>query len=215
MGRGKHFKKGKETCSIAFKSLLFLYIFALMNKQKLKQACTMILEAIGEDSNRDGLQKTPERFANMWLELASGYTAEESIRKELTTFAGEDYDEMVVVRDVEFYSLCEHHMLPFVGKVSVGYIPHKKIVGLSKIPRIIEVFARRLQNQERLTMQIADTLTELLDPKGVAVRISAVHQCMTMRGVKKPHAITDTSAVRGTFRSDPRTRAEFFQLIDR
>jgi GTP cyclohydrolase I len=186
-----------------------------MDAQKLQKACEMIIEAIGEDKDRDGLIKTPKRFADMWKELASGYTAEKEIIRSATTFEGEKYDEMVIVRDIEFHSLCEHHLLPIAGKVSVGYIPNEKIVGLSKIPRIVEVYARRLQNQERMTMQIADALTEILDPKGVAVRVSALHYCMIMRGVKKPNAFTDTSAVRGIFRSDPRTRSEFFHLIDR
>ena len=175
----------------------------------------MILEAIGEDSSRDGLLKTPKRFAKMWTELASGYTEETKIPEMTTTFAGENYDEMVVVRDIEFFSLCEHHLLPIVGKASIGYIPDQKIVGLSKIPRIVEIFGRRLQNQERMTMQIADALCEMLSPKGVAVRVSAAHFCMSMRGVQKPTALTDTSAVRGIFRSDSRTRAEFFDLISR
>jgi GTP cyclohydrolase I len=186
-----------------------------MDEEKLKKACGMIIEAIGEDADRDGLKKTPERFSRMWKEFSAGYSAEKDIADSATTFAGENYDEMVIVRDIEFYSLCEHHLLPFVGKVSVGYVPKKKIIGLSKIPRIVEVYARRLQNQERMTTQIADALSRILDPKGVAVRVSATHYCMSMRGVKKPHAMTDTSAVRGIFRSDSRTRSEFFHLIDR
>lgn len=184
-----------------------------MDEKKLKKACELILEGIGEDPKRNGLKDTPRRFANAWKEIMAGYKMEEKMPEIMTVFDGEDYDEMIVVKDIEFTSFCEHHLLPFTGTVSVGYIPNKKIVGLSKIPRIVEVFARRAQNQERLTMQIANTLTELLDPKGVAVKISANHMCMTIRGVKKPGAMTDTSAVRGIFRKDARARSEFFSFL--
>ncbi len=182
-----------------------------MDIQKLEKACILILEAIGEDPKREGLLDTPRRFASAWQELCSGYDFEN--QKLETVFDGENYDEMVVVKDIEFQSICEHHLLPILGKVSVGYIPHKKIIGLSKIPRIVEIFARRLQNQERMTMQIADTLAKLLEPKGVAVKVSALHLCMQMRGVKKINASMETSAVRGLFRSDAKTREEFFRMI--
>ena len=183
------------------------------SEKKLRKACTLILEAIGEDPHREGLSDTPRRFANAWKEMTTGYEAEKTIAKSMTVFDGENYDEMIVVKNISFHSLCEHHLLPFMGTVSVGYIPRKKIVGLSKIPRIVEMYARRAQNQERLTMQIADALDSLLSPKGVAVRISANHLCMTVRGVKKPNALTDTSAVRGIFRKDARARSEFFTMI--
>ncbi|MEI7510814.1 MAG: GTP cyclohydrolase I FolE [Candidatus Peregrinibacteria bacterium] len=183
----------------------------MIDTEKLKKACTLILEAIGENPEREGLQDTPRRFAEGWKELCSGYEGDD--KTLATAFDGESYDEMVVVKDIEFQSLCEHHLLPILGKVSVGYIPDKKIIGLSKIPRIVERVARRLQNQERMTMQIADTLIKLLDPKGVAVKVSASHLCMQMRGVKKTTAKMDTSAVRGLFRNDPKTREEFFRMI--
>lgn len=182
-----------------------------MDIKKLEKACTLILEAIGEDPSREGLVKTPKRFANAWKEICGGYECDEN--SLVTTFDGENYDEMVVVKNIEFYSMCEHHLLPVIGHVSVGYIPNKKIIGLSKIPRIVEVFARRLQNQERMTMQIADHLTQLLDPKGVAVKVSSAHLCMQMRGVKKTTSTMDTSAVRGLFRKDHKTREEFFRMI--
>lgn len=184
-----------------------------MDDKKLKQACTLILEAIGENPNREGLHDTPRRFANAWKEMAAGYEQEKTITEKMTVFDGENYDEMIVVKNIEFHSLCEHHLLPFLGTVSVGYIPNKKIVGLSKIPRIVEMYARRAQNQERMTMQIADALDAFLSPKGVAVRVSANHLCMTLRGVKKANALTDTSAVRGLFRTDARARNEFFTLL--
>jgi len=186
-----------------------------MDQEKLKKACRMILEAIGENPEREGLKKTPIRFAKMWEEVAQGYKAEKNMKEMATTFSGENYDEMIIVRDIEFFSLCEHHLLPVVGTVSVGYIPSDRVVGLSKIPRIVEIFAKRAQNQERLTMQIADALDDILKPKGVAVFISASHMCMTMRGVKKSQSLTDTSAVRGVFRSDAKTRSEFFGLLRR
>lgn len=181
------------------------------NTKKLEQACTLILEAIGEDPSRDGLIKTPKRFAKAWTELSSGYNFD--IDKISTVFEGENYDEMVIVKDIEFHSFCEHHLLPIIGKVSVAYIPNDKIIGLSKIPRIVEVFAKRLQNQERMAMQIADQIDTILKPKGVAVKISATHMCMHMRGVRKTTSSMDTISVRGLFRTDGRTRNEFLQSI--
>lgn len=179
--------------------------------KKLEQACTLMLEAIGEDPNRDGLIKTPRRFAKAWEEMMSGY--EFDIEKLSTTFEGENYDDMVIVKDIEFHSFCEHHLLPVIGKASVAYIPNGKIIGISKIPRIVEVYAKRLQNQERMSMQIADKLEEILAPKGVAVKTSAVHMCMQMRGVRKTTSSMDTIAVRGLFRNDPKTRNEFLQSV--
>lgn len=183
-----------------------------METHHLEILCQKLLEEIGENPNREGLQDTPRRFAHAWKEMTSGYGEESKLAEMCTTFEGENYDEMIVVKNIEFYSLCEHHLLPIIGSATVGYIPAKKIIGVSKIPRIVEMFARRLQNQERLTMQIADTLLEVLQPKGVAVRISATHLCMTMRGVRKRNSVMETSAVRGIFRKDSRTRAEFFGI---
>ncbi len=180
--------------------------------EKLEKACTLILEAIGEDPARDGLLKTPSRFAKAWKEMMSGYNYD--AEKLTTSFEGENYDQMVVVKDIEFHSFCEHHLLPIIGKVSVAYIPDDKIIGLSKIPRIVEVFAQRLQNQERMTTQIADTLSDILKPKGVAVKISGKHMCMHMRGVKKTSSSMDTMAVRGLFRTDEKTRFEFLKSIE-
>jgi GTP cyclohydrolase I len=169
------------------------------------------LELIGEDPDREGLLKTPSRVAKaqMWLTRGYGQTASEVIGDAL--FA-EDHENMVMVRDIEMYSMCEHHMLPFFGKVHIAYIPNGKIVGLSKLPRVVEVFARRLQVQERLGEQIADALEEVLQPKGVGVVIEAVHLCMMMRGVEKQSSRTITSSMRGLFRDDSKTRSEFLRL---
>lgn len=171
-----------------------------------------ILTALGEDPAREGLVDTPRRFAKSVQFLTSGYRlcVNDIVGKGL--FAAES-SEMVIVKDIELYSLCEHHMLPFFGKAHVAYIPNKKIIGLSKIPRIVDVFARRLQVQERLTAQIADALMEVLQPLGVAVVIEAAHFCMMMRGVEKQNSETITSAMRGEFYSDPTTRREFLALI--
>lgn len=182
-----------------------------VDKKKLQDACTLILEAIGEDTKREGVLDTPSRFANAWEEITEGYrTSDEKIT---TIFEGENYDEMILVKEIQFHSLCEHHMLPFTGVAHVAYIPNKKIIGLSKIPRIVNKFSKRLQNQERLTMEIADKLENLLGAKGVAVKISASHMCMQMRGVRKENAQMETIAVRGLFRSDSRTRNEFLQSV--
>ncbi len=169
------------------------------------------LQLIGEDPKREGLLKTPERVAKSMGWLTRGYrmTAREVIGDAL--FA-EDHENMVMVRDIELYSMCEHHMLPFFGKAHIAYIPHGKIVGLSKVPRVVEVFARRLQVQERLGEQIANALDEVLQPKGVGVVIEAVHLCMMMRGVEKQGSRTITSSLRGAFRDDAKTRSEFLQL---
>lgn len=169
------------------------------------------LQLIGEDPNREGLLKTPERVAKAmsWLTRGYGMTAREVIGDALFE---EDHENMVMVRDIELYSMCEHHMLPFFGKAHIAYIPDGKIVGLSKVPRVVEVFARRLQVQERLGEQIADALDEVLHPKGVGVVIEAVHLCMMMRGVEKQGSRTITSSLRGAFRDDAKTRSEFLQL---
>lgn len=169
------------------------------------------LELIGEDPSRDGLLKTPSRVAKamMWLTRGYNQTAAEVIGDALFE---ENHENMVMVRDIEMYSMCEHHMLPFFGKVHIAYIPNGKIVGLSKLPRVVEVFARRLQVQERLGEQIADALEEVLRPKGVGVVIEAVHLCMMMRGVEKQSSRTITSSMRGLFRDDSKTRSEFLRL---
>ena len=171
-----------------------------------------IIGALGEDPTREGLLDTPKRFAKSVQFLTSGYhlTVKEVVGKGI--FAAES-SEMVIVKDIELYSMCEHHMLPFFGKAHVAYIPNKKIIGLSKIPRIVDVFARRLQVQERLTAQVADALMEVLNPLGVAVVIEAAHFCMMMRGVEKQNSKTITSAMRGEFYKDPTTRKEFLELI--
>lgn len=170
-----------------------------------------LLVEVGEDPRREGLRKTPERFLKAWKRACSGYG--ERVEDVITTFDAESFDEMVVVRDIEFYSTCEHHLLPFFGRITVGYLPNRKIVGLSKIPRITEIFARRLQNQERLTMQIANALMAATDAKGVGVIVSAQHLCMMARGVEKQGASVETSCMLGRFKNDPRTRSEFLQLI--
>ncbi|RMF18489.1 MAG: GTP cyclohydrolase I FolE [Candidatus Dadabacteria bacterium] len=171
-----------------------------------------LLKSLGEDPDREGLQRTPERVARMYRQILSGYDADPIEILNDAVFSIE-YDEMVIVKDIEFYSLCEHHMLPFFGKAFVAYVPDKKVVGLSKIPRLVDMFARRLQVQERMTQQIADILEEILQPKGVAVAINARHMCMSMRGVQKRQASMITSAMRGAFRDDARTRGEFLALV--
>ncbi|NMB80254.1 MAG: GTP cyclohydrolase I FolE [Ignavibacteria bacterium] len=171
-----------------------------------------ILEEIGEDVNRSGLIKTPHRVAKAYEFLTQGYN--KKIEDVLNgAIFEEKYDEMVIVKDIDFYSMCEHHLLPFFGKVHIAYIPGGKIVGLSKIPRIVDVFARRLQVQERMTQQIADTIEEFLSPIGVGVVAEGYHMCMMMRGVQKQNSITTTSAMHGIFKSDARTRSEFLNLI--
>jgi GTP cyclohydrolase IA len=169
------------------------------------------LELLGENPDREGLLKTPQRVANSMTFLTEGYSssAEEVVGKGIFK---EEHDNMIMVRDIELYSLCEHHMLPFFGKAHVAYIPNGKIVGLSKIPRIVDVYARRLQVQERLTEEIADGLCRVVNPSGVGVVIEAFHLCMMMRGVQKQNSKTITSALRGAFREDPKTRDEFLRL---
>ncbi len=170
-----------------------------------------LLEQLGEDPNREGLLKTPERVEKSLEFLTSGYSADvaDILNGALFTV---DYSEMVIVKDIDFYSLCEHHMLPFFGKCHVAYIPRTQVIGLSKIPRLVDVFSRRLQVQERLTNQIAECVREAIDPLGVGVIMQGTHLCMAMRGVEKQNSATVTSAMLGTFRSDARTRGEFLQL---
>jgi GTP cyclohydrolase I len=172
------------------------------------------LALVGEDPERDGLQRTPERVAKSLAALTAGYAMD--VRDVVGQGVFEEHsDQMVMVRDIEMYSLCEHHLLPFFGKVHVAYVPDGKIIGLSKLPRIVEVFARRLQVQERLTQQIADAITDVLQPRGVGVVVEAAHLCMMMRGVEKQNSSTITSALRGVFRDDARTREEFLRLAHR
>ncbi|MCU0522159.1 MAG: GTP cyclohydrolase I FolE [Anaerolineae bacterium] len=174
----------------------------------------MILEAIGEDPMREGLLNTPGRVSRMYEELTAGYHVDPERLINGALFDVE-YNEMVVVRDIDYYSLCEHHMLPFLGKAHVAYIPDGKVIGLSKIPRIVEMYARRLQVQERMTQQIAQFLEETLHPKGVAVVVQGMHMCAAMRGVKKANARMSTSAMLGDFKSDQALRSEFFEHIGR
>ncbi len=183
-------------------------------RQAIEGAVYKILKNVGEDPDREGLQRTPERVARMFDELLAGYHTD-PVKMINDAIFNVDYNEMVVVKDIDFYSLCEHHMLPFYGKAHVAYIPDGKVIGLSKIPRIVDMFARRLQVQERLTAQIAAFLDEVLSPQGVAVVVEGVHMCSMMRGVKKANAGMITSAVRGRFKSDPKTRAEFMEHIGR
>jgi GTP cyclohydrolase I len=179
---------------------------------KIERGVRLILEGVGEDTARAGLQRTPRRVAEMYAELTAGMR--EDPREHVLPLPGDKHDEMVIVKDISFASLCEHHLAPFVGKCHIAYIPKEgRIVGLSKLARLVETFARRLQVQERLTSQIADTLFGGLKPVGVMVVMEAEHTCMTIRGVKKPGAITITSAIRGGFRKDSRTRAEAMALI--
>ena len=183
------------------------------NNKEFEQTITKMLELLGEDPSREGLQKTPSRVAKALQFLTEGYHQDpkEILNQALFTSSN---DEMVVVRDIEFYSMCEHHMLPIIGRAHVAYIPYGKVVGLSKIPRIVNVFARRLQIQEQMTEQIADAILDTINPKGVAVVIHARHMCMEMRGVQKINSTTVSSALRGLFKSDQRTRSEFYNIIN-
>lgn len=185
-----------------------------LNSNRIQAAVHDILLAAGEDPERDGLRQTPARVSRMYAELLSGYHADPEALINGALFDVE-YDEMVIVRDIEFYSLCEHHMLPFIGHAHVAYIPRGKVLGLSKIPRIVDMFARRLQVQERLTSQIANFLVDTLHPQGVAVVMEGLHMCTMMRGVRKAQARMVTSAMRGLFRKNPATRNEFMEHIRR
>jgi len=183
-----------------------------VDQEKVKDLVKTLLTEIGEDPEREGLLSTPIRVAKAYEFLTSGY--QQDIDEVLNgAIFNEKYDEMVLVKNIDFYSMCEHHLLPFYGKVHVAYIPNGKIVGLSKVPRIVEVFARRLQVQERMTQQIADTIAKYLQPIGVAVVAEAFHMCMMMRGVQKQNSSATTSAVHGVFKEDARTRSEFINLI--
>lgn len=183
----------------------------MFDDEKIKEGVRLILEGIGEDTKREGLLETPERIARMYHEIFGGLaqTAKEPLAKRFHTDAG----EMVLERDITFYSICEHHLLPFYGKAHVAYLPNDEVVGLSKLARTVEIFAKRPQLQERLTSQIADALMKELSPKGVMVMLSAEHMCMTMRGIKKPGSKTVTYAMRGAYRNDACLQDQFFTLV--
>ena len=183
-----------------------------MNEQRVRDAVEVLLAEVGEDPTREGLARTPARVASALRFLTSGYDTdvEAVVNDALFTV---DCNEMVIVRDIDFYSLCEHHLLPFFGKCHVAYLPRKRVIGLSKIPRLVEMFSRRLQVQERLTNQIATTLSDALNPLGVGVVIEATHLCMLMRGVEQQNSFAVTSAMLGGFREDARTRMEFLELL--
>lgn len=183
-----------------------------MDKKKIEKGVRLILQGIGEDPERPGIKETPRRIADLYEEIFSGLqTPTEEILKPI---AGESHDEMVILKDIPFYSVCEHHLLPFIGKAHIAYVPSGgKIVGLSKLARAMEIFAKRPQVQERMTAQLADLIMDKLRPKGAMVIIDAEHLCLSMRGIKKPNARTITSAVRGIFRTKESTRIEFLELI--
>ena len=186
----------------------------MSNKETIEQLTKALLENIGENPEREGLIKTPTRVAKAWEFFSRGYN--QNIDDIINgAIFNEDAKDMVIVRDVEFFSLCEHHLLPFFGKAHVGYIPNGKVIGLSKIPRIIDMYSRRLQVQERLTHQIADAIKSVLDPKGVAVVMEGRHMCMQMRGVEKQNSFASTSAMSGQFKKSAETRSEFLSIINR
>ena len=183
-----------------------------MENDKIENLTKQLIEEIGEDPSREGLLKTPSRVSKAWSFFSGGY--DQDLDKIINNAVfNEDATDMVVVRDVEFFSLCEHHLIPFFGRAHVAYLPNGKVIGLSKIPRIIDMFSRRLQVQERLTRQIAETVKEILDPIGVAVIMEGQHMCMQMRGVEKQNSLTTTSSMLGKFRESDRTRSEFLSII--
>jgi GTP cyclohydrolase I len=182
-----------------------------IDTEKIEKAVMDILTAVGEDTAREGLKMTPKRVANMYAELLSGGSENPAVH--IKSLFREKCDEVVLLRDIPFYSICEHHLMPFIGKAHVAYLPAEYVVGVSKLARIVDCFAKRLQVQERLTAQIADFLNEHLKPQGVAVVLEASHSCMTIRGIKKPGSVMVTSALRGIFKRDPRSRAEVMSLI--
>jgi GTP cyclohydrolase IA len=181
--------------------------------EQVEEAVRTLILWAGDDPDREGLQQTPHRVAKSYKEFFSGYSADPKEVLSKTFKEVDNYDEMVVLRDIEFESHCEHHLVPFIGKVHIAYLPDKKVVGISKLARLVDIFSKRLQIQEKMTSQIANTLNDILQPKGVAVVVEAVHQCMTTRGVHKRGVVMQTSQMVGRFRSDPRTREEFFHLV--
>ncbi len=185
----------------------------MVDEAKVREAVKLLLEGIGEDPKREGLKETPDRIARMYTELMAGYDADVATHLS-RTFSAEG-KEMVLEKDIVFYSMCEHHMMPFFGKAHIAYIPKGKVVGLSKLARTVEAFARRLQIQERMTDQIADAIMKELDPEGVIVMIEAEHLCMTMRGVKKPGSVTTTVVTKGVFKDNERLENLFFKLLNR
>lgn len=182
-----------------------------MDQEKIKQAVTLLLEGIGEDVNRDGLKETPERIARMYQEIFGGMT--EDAGEHLSKTFSVDHNELVLEKDITFYSTCEHHLMPFYGKAMIAYIPNGKVAGLSKLARTVEVFAKRPQIQEKMTGQIADAIMEYLQPQGAMVVLEAEHMCMTMRGIKKPGSKTVTMAVRGVFKEDESLQNKCFQMM--
>ncbi len=189
-----------------------------MNKQnknidakRIEKAVAEILLAVGEDTTREGLRDTPKRVARMYTELLAGM--QQDPKEHLRSVFTENYDEIVLLRNIPFYSICEHHLMPFIGSAAIAYLPSGKVLGVSKLARIVDCFARRLQSQERLTYQIADFIMSSLKPRGVAVVLQASHSCMTIRGIKKPGSIMVTSALRGLFRKDPKSRNEVLSLM--
>jgi len=182
-----------------------------IDTERIRKAVKEILLAVGEDTEREGLKKTPERVARMYAELLGGM--HEDPKKHLRSVFTENYDEIVLLRDVPFYSICEHHLMPFIGSANVAYLPSGTVLGVSKLARVVDCFARRLQTQERLTYQIADFIMNSLKPQGVAVVLEASHSCMTIRGIKKPGSVMVTSALRGIFKKDPRSRNEVMSLM--
>jgi len=182
-----------------------------IDTERIRKAVKEILLAVGEDTEREGLKKTPERVARMYAELLGGM--HEDPKKHLRSVFTENYDEIVLLRDVPFYSICEHHLMPFIGSANVAYLPSGTVLGVSKLARVVDCFARRLQTQERLTYQIADFIMNSLKPQGVAVVLEASHSCMTIRGIKKPGSVMVTSALRGIFKRDPRSRNEVMSLM--
>jgi GTP cyclohydrolase I len=182
-----------------------------IDTERIERAAKEILLAIGEDTEREGLKKTPERVARMYVELLAGL--QEEPEKHIRSVFAENYDEVILLRDIPFYSICEHHLLPFIGSAHVAYLPTGGVLGVSKLARIVDCFARRLQSQERLTYQIADFIMNSIKPQGVAVVLEASHSCMTIRGIKKPGSVMVTSALRGIFRKDPKSRNEVLSLM--
>jgi GTP cyclohydrolase I len=182
-----------------------------VDTERIRKAVSEILAAVGEETGREGLKGTPERVARMYVELLAGMR--EDPKRHLRSVFTENHDEIVLLRDIPFYSICEHHLLPFIGEAHVSYLPTGRVIGVSKLARIVDCFARRLQTQERLTNQIADFIMTNLKPLGVAVVLEASHSCMTIRGIKKPGSVMVTSALRGIFRRDPRSRSEVLSLM--